>query len=252
MQTEWTVDDVAGFLEASRPKFGEKCDLYKRLVVENDIDGEVLVEMSDLHLQSLGIVSFGHRHLILKKVQGLLAEGRLPLDTSRNSTSDSSFRSSSHASDPAQRSGGAGPHRNSGIQTTEDLMRQSLNASSKPAHPRLHLPTPKIKESDIKIGRRIGSGSVGYVYECQYEQHAVAVKRHKSENVTMDQKALTDFEIEVGKMAALNHPCIVRCYGMLEPTPGIVMELTDGTTESLQLSHKIPLKFLISHWQTEV
>ena len=44
---------------------------------------------------------------------------------------------------------------------------------------------------------------MGYVYECQYEQHAVAVKRHKSENVTMDQKALTDFEIEVGKMAAL-------------------------------------------------
>ena len=228
MQTEWTVEDVACFLEASRPKFGDKCDLYKRLVLENDIDGEVLVEMSDQHLQSLGIASFGHRHLILKRVQGLLAEGGLQLETLRHSTSDSRFRSSSHVAGHPQRFGGAGPHRNSGIQTTEDLLRQSLNASSKPAHPRLHLPTPKINESEIKIGRRIGSGSVGYVYECQYEQHAVAVKRHKSENVTMDQKALTDFEIEVGKMAALNHPCIVRCYGMLEPTPGIVMELVKG------------------------
>ena len=29
-------------------------------------------------------------------------------------------------------------------------------------------------------------------------------------------------------MTAVNHPCIVRCYGMLEPTPGIVLELVEG------------------------
>jgi serine/threonine protein kinase len=33
---------------------------------------------------------------------------------------------------------------------------------------------------------------------------------------------------QVGKMTAVNHPCIVRCYGMLEPTPGIVLELVEG------------------------
>jgi hypothetical protein len=33
-------------------------------------------------------------------------------------------------------------------------------------------------------------------------------------------KALSEFEIEVGKMTAVNHPCIVRCYGMLDPSPG--------------------------------
>ena len=44
----------------------------------------------------------------------------------------------------------------------------------------------------------------------------------------MDHKALVEFEIEVGKMTAVNHPCIVRCYGMLDPSPGIVMELVQG------------------------
>jgi hypothetical protein len=31
-------------------------------------------------------------------------------------------------------------------------------------------------------------------------------------------------------MTAVNHPCIVRCYGMLEPTPGIVLELVEGSS----------------------
>ncbi len=35
---------------------------------------------------------------------------------------------------------------------------------------------------------------------------------------------------QVGKMTAVNHPCIVRCYGMLEPTPGIVLELVEGSS----------------------
>jgi hypothetical protein len=31
-------------------------------------------------------------------------------------------------------------------------------------------------------------------------------------------------------MTAVNHPCIVRCYGMLEPSPGIVLELVEGSS----------------------
>jgi hypothetical protein len=40
---EWSVDDVARFIDQScRSKFGnEKCDVYKRIVLENDVDGEV-------------------------------------------------------------------------------------------------------------------------------------------------------------------------------------------------------------------
>ncbi len=31
-------------------------------------------------------------------------------------------------------------------------------------------------------------------------------------------------------MTIVNHPCIVRCYGMLEPSPGIVLELVEGNS----------------------
>jgi hypothetical protein len=43
VQMEWSVDDVARFIDQScRSKFGnEKCDVYKRIVLENDVDGEV-------------------------------------------------------------------------------------------------------------------------------------------------------------------------------------------------------------------
>ena len=40
----------------------------------------------------------------------------------------------------------------------------------------------------------------------------------------------TAYFVQVGKMTAVNHPCIVRCYGMLEPTPGIVLELVEGSS----------------------
>jgi len=42
-QADWNVDEVSRFIEATcRTKFGnEKCDAYKRLVVDNDVDGEV-------------------------------------------------------------------------------------------------------------------------------------------------------------------------------------------------------------------
>ena len=103
-----------------------------------------------------------------------------------------------------------------------------LVSQTRQAQPRLHQPTPRINEAQVTVGRKIGSGSVGHVYEGKYEQHPVAIKKHKLDGSMMDQKALIEFEIEVGKMTAVNHPCIVRCYGMLEPSPGIVMELVQG------------------------
>ena len=44
---------------------------------------------------------------------------------------------------------------------------------------------------------------------------------------------------QVGKMTAVNHPCIVRCYGMLEPSPGIVLELVEGGSP-FQIIHAKP------------
>lgn len=43
VQMEWSVDEVTRFIEtACRNKFGnDKTEQYKRLVIENDVDGEV-------------------------------------------------------------------------------------------------------------------------------------------------------------------------------------------------------------------
>jgi predicted Ser/Thr protein kinase len=40
----------------------------------------------------------------------------------------------------------------------------------------------------VTIGRKIGSGSVGYVFEGKYEQHPVAIKKHKTDGTMMDHK----------------------------------------------------------------
>ena len=39
------------FLETCRSKLGSKVDQYKQMVAENDVDGEVLADMSDEQLQ---------------------------------------------------------------------------------------------------------------------------------------------------------------------------------------------------------
>jgi hypothetical protein len=220
------------FFEGGRAKFGhERCDLYKRLVMENDIDGELLSEITDSQLQEIGIASFGHRHFILKRIQSCGHPGseRPEVSPSSGSGQGSSGLSvncpSSHL--PAggmlrQQPGSVGAHGFAGVRTS------AMVSFSKPAHPRLLHPTPRIRESQVTIGRKIGSGSVGYVFEGKYEQHPVAIKKHKNDGATLDHKALAEFEIEVGKMTSVNHPCIVRCYGMLDPSPGIVMELVQG------------------------
>ncbi len=51
LQLEWTVSDVIDFLETCRAKIGSKVDNYKQIVVENDVDGEVLADMTDEQLQ---------------------------------------------------------------------------------------------------------------------------------------------------------------------------------------------------------
>ena len=187
------------------------------------IVAQILAEMTDAQLQKIGITSFGHRHFILKRVQALNAGPKVEVSPSASTGSmvnSNWVQGGSSSRMDTQRSSTDGH-----IRTAEEPGRTLF---SKPAIPRLHHPTPRIHESQVTIGRKIGSGSVGYVFEGKYEQHPVAIEKHKTDGSTMDHKALAEFEIEVGKMTAVNHPCIVRCYGMLDPSPGIVMELVQG------------------------
>ena len=96
------------------------------------------------------------------------------------------------------------------------------------AEPHIQKATLRIHESKIKVYNKIGTGSVATVYAVTYENHKVAIKKHTTDQGIMDGKNISDLEMEVGKMTVVNHPCIVRCFGMLEPTPGIVLELVEG------------------------
>mmetsp|Transcript_46453 Transcript_46453/g.109131 ORF Transcript_46453/g.109131 Transcript_46453/m.109131 type:complete len:1208 (-) Transcript_46453:95-3718(-) len=245
---EWTVDDVVDFIESTRNKFGDRCDHYKAIVRENDIDGELLADMTEDGLTQLGIQSFGHRHHMMKRIRmmrtGSVNGNGVSTSTPSSGFDTSSNRSQTHMSSSSTQQqpspttsnplafGGSLPP---GIAPYAKQKPQNLVVhdnervqKSRPAMPRLQQPTPKIMESSVTVGRKIGSGSVGHVYAGTYEQHPVAIKKHRMDGTMMDAKALIEFEIEVGKMTAVNHPCIVRCYGMLEPSPGIVMELVEG------------------------
>lgn len=281
---EWTVMEVQEFLGRCRTKLGNKVEEYQRIVAENDVDGEVLQDINEDGLQSLGIKSFGHRMFICKMLRhysssavrgdssdggsGVASsdstvrknDGQLPnqghggsdflghdLDLPRGDVVEERFHFTpvSMSAPPRQGSfslgGSSEGHGHVDAQAEHDLNFRDQervrerereetgnSAFSRPVEPRMQKATPRIHESKIQIRNKIGTGSVATVYAGLYESHKVAIKKHTLDHGELDAKAISDLELEVGKMTAVNHPCIVRCYGMLEPTAGIVLELVEG------------------------
>jgi hypothetical protein len=133
------------------------------------------------------------------------------------------FTSAREAQEARQRGGGQLPTAQNGYGLDAP---QGLRAVAQ-VEPLMRKAAPCIHESKIKVHAKIGTGSVATVYAGSYESHKVAIKKHTLEP-GIDGKHLSDLEMEVGKMIAINHPCVVRCFGMLEPTPGIVLELVEG------------------------
>jgi len=119
---------------------------------------------------------------------------------------------------------GQGHHRPQDVSGIDNLHGVRAVAQIEPL---MHKAAPHIHESKIKVHNKIGSGSVATVYAGLYESQKVAVKKHTLDS-GVDGKHISDLQMEVGKMIAINHPCVVRCFGMLEPTPGIVLELVEG------------------------
>jgi len=267
---EWTVPDVQEFLGRCRTKLGNRVEEYQRVVAENDVDGEVLIEMNEDGLQTLGIKSFGHRMFICKMLRHYTSSA-IRGDTSDTGSavgsSDSTVRRNEHQSNGQDLDLPRGdvveerfhftpvsltaPRRQASFafagdgygharaetdgnfrdqdRVRERGMEETGNlAVSRPVEPRMQKATPRIHESKIQIRNKIGTGSVATVYAGLYESHKVAIKKHTLDQGGLDAKAISDLELEVGKMTAVNHPCIVRCFGMLEPTAGIVLELVEG------------------------
>jgi len=69
---EWRIDDVIDWLSFLRDKDGVRMrEHFGEMFMENDINGKVLVDMTDDTLQSLGVKSLGKRMKILNEIQRL-------------------------------------------------------------------------------------------------------------------------------------------------------------------------------------
>ena len=84
---------------------------------------------------------------------------------------------------------------------------------------------PILSATDIKRGKFLAEGRFGQVYEGFWLNTKVAVKVLKGD---VERVGEEEFKSEIGLMLQVNHPRIVRCYGLcLNPMQG-VFELMEG------------------------
>jgi len=104
-----------------------------------------------------------------------------------------------------------------------------------------------ISHSDLSRRNRIGKGSFGEVYQALYGGNVVAVKtlnllHEHSEGSSSVGAAREEFLGELSTMMSLAHPCIVRCFGVTESPPCIVMEyIQRGSVFDIIHKQNIPL-----------
>jgi small GTP-binding protein len=86
------------------------------------------------------------------------------------------------------------------------------------------LESARIRESDLEIGRQLGSGSYGTVCAATYQGRAVAVKVLQATT----SEGMADFRGEVWCLAGLDHPNIVNLIGFALTPPMLVIDLARG------------------------
>ena len=92
-----------------------------------------------------------------------------------------------------------------------------------------------LSPSDIQLGTFLAEGEFGQVYEGFFAQTKVAIKVLKAGANETTQEELKS---EVGLMLQLNHPRIVRCYGLSLNPMRAVFELMKGGSLESQLREK--------------
>jgi hypothetical protein len=74
----------------------------------------------------------------------------------------------------------------------------------------------QIDPADVELGATIGQGHFGVVRRAQWRGRTVAVKQIKKASIGADDKAVADFEDEIGRMAAMQpHENLVHLQGMM-------------------------------------
>lgn len=90
----------------------------------------------------------------------------------------------------------------------------------------------EILASQVALGRKLGQGGQGAVFEGEWEGKAVAVRMVEDVSDSAHQVRCLE---EMAALVALRHPNVLSVFGHCRPTEGtlwLVMELVDGGTLS--------------------
>jgi len=82
----------------------------------------------------------------------------------------------------------------------------------------------EIKEDDVEKGKLIGSGGFGTIYKGAWNGNVVALKQMA---LALNSKTQQEFDYEAGLLKRLEHPNIIRLYGVVKPkneNPMMVLE----------------------------
>jgi hypothetical protein len=100
-----------------------------------------------------------------------------------------------------------------GVATQTNSVRESNNASAR-------VEAWAIDVTDVELGSVLGRGAFGVVRRAEWRGRTVAVKQIKKSTIG-DDKAVADFEEEIGRMAAMqSHENVVRLFGVVQLADG--------------------------------